>query len=165
MSNNSIVSQCCVKLSDGWSAECSTVQWSDCVLSNCPMVKECCFKLSNAWRVLCLIVQWSDSAVSFCPTVQWLDSAVSSSPSIVLQYNFNLCSSKMVWKGKYYALNCLGGCKNTFFYVLLTLAKCCEVLCILSESLGFKILLYLTFSNFLHPCLHVSLKGSNLIFT
>ena len=101
LSNSPIVSQCCVKLSDGLSAKCSTVQWLDCALSNCPMVRQCCFKLSNAWTVLSLIVQELDSAVFFFPTVRWLESAVSSSPSIFLQYNINLCSSKLVCKDNY----------------------------------------------------------------
>ena len=110
-----MASQCCVKLSDGWSAECSTVQWTDCALFNCPMVKQCCFKLPNAWTVLCLIVQRLDSAAFFCQTVQWLDSTVFSSPSIVLKYNFNMSSSKIVCKDNFIALNCLGGYINRIF--------------------------------------------------
>ena len=49
-SNSPMVCQCCVKLSDGWSAKCSTVQWSDSALS-------------NGHTVLFQLVQWLDSAV------------------------------------------------------------------------------------------------------
>ena len=112
LSNCPMIAQWCVQpsnrkfsvnLSDGWSAECSTAQWSDCALSNCTMVRQCCFKLSNAWTVLCLIVQWSDSTVSYFPMVKQC------CPSIIVHYTFSLCNSEMIWKDNYMSLNCLGG--------------------------------------------------------
>ena len=67
MPNCPIAGQLSVQLSNGWSAECLTVQWSDSAQSNCPMAGQLSFQLSNGWLAECPAVQWLDSAVSNCP--------------------------------------------------------------------------------------------------
>ena len=47
VSNSPMVSECWVKLSNGWPSDCLSVKWSDWALSNCPMVGQCCSKQSN----------------------------------------------------------------------------------------------------------------------
>ena len=42
-----MVELCCVQLSDGYWAECPTVQWLDCAFSNCPMTGQSCVQLSE----------------------------------------------------------------------------------------------------------------------
>ena len=124
VSNSPMVGLCCVQLSDGLWAECPTVQWSDCAFSNCPMVGQSC-------------VQLSKGRIMLCQTVQWLDSVVSNSPMVSqCYYNYKKRSprrrarylnSKM---DDYIVLNCLVRCINIF-------SKCCEILRVLSDSLGF----------------------------
>ena len=36
--NSSVIGHCCVQLSNGWSGDCPTFQWSDSAVSNCSMV-------------------------------------------------------------------------------------------------------------------------------
>ena len=100
VSNCLMVGQCCVQQSNGKSMLSQTLRWLASWVFNCQMFGLCFDQLFNGRIVLfqtvqllssaVLIVQWSNSAVFYCPVDQWLDNALSSSPSIVLQYNFNL---------------------------------------------------------------------------
>ena len=113
-----------VQLFDGLSAECPTVQWSDCAFSNCPMVGQSC-------------VQLSKGPIMISQTFQSLDSAASNSPMVSqCYYNYkksprerarNL-NSKLVFKSYYTFLNCLVGYINIFLIIYLlyqNVAKFC----------------------------------------
>ena len=90
-------------------------------------------------------------------TLRWLVSWMFNSP-MVWGGRARYLNSKMVWKDYYIVLNCLVGCINMFFFFFFFfslfqqyVAKCCKILRVPSDSLGFKILLYWTVSNFLYP--------------
>ena len=79
VSNYQNVGQCSVKLSNGWTVLCPTLQWLVNVVSYCQMAGElsvqqsndglCFLQLSNGRTVLCPNVLRSESALSNCPMV------------------------------------------------------------------------------------------------
>ena len=110
----------------------SSCQILDSAVSNSPMVGQRGVLLSNCPMVGHCCVQKSinsfNNIISICAIVKWQEE--------------QLYCLKLSWR--VYKHN---------FNDLLTLAKCCKILRILSDSLGIKILFYREVYNFLHPYL------------
>ena len=139
LSNRPIFWQCFVQQSNGWLMLCPTVRWLVSWVFNSPMIRLCFFQLFNAWTVEAyvqlsngriMLFQTVNGWTVLCPTVQLL---------VNVRLIFKLqkkaqCRGQEVLKDNYIVLNCLVGCINIFFDILLTLSKCCKISRILSDS-------------------------------